>query len=517
MLFELNLETRIRCENYCQQNGLIDNENIRINRSYYDTFDWSLWMADRLLCLEESGQTSLVRLANRKTGHTMCIASLSNLPDWVSLLPASPLREKLSPIVNIRKLLNHVELVGTGCSLLWHDQHQKTRLRGFLVEAHLHHVGTQERSSLKHLLILNPLRGYPKALTNARHGLSEILAESSHCTTPLHLALDNFHLSPESYRSKISVVLNSESTAHCETRRLLSHLLDTLELNDAGTRERIDTEFLHQFRVSGRRIRSALSQLRTVFPKQDIAHFQKEFKWLGEVTGAPRDLDVHLLAFESLKQLLPEAQRENLEPLRDHMETVCSQSYRSLTTHLNSPRYELLLKDFRNFVQAPSSPENIPKEGEKPVREIANKNTLRTFRKLLQEGRDISKSSPDEAFHDLRKTCKKFRYMMEFFVSLHPKGALTPLIKTLKKLQGILGEFQDLEVQQHTLEVFKEQMLQTGLAPTQTILAINALVGILRKRQGSCREQFFAAFAAFDTSTTRRQARILFLEERASP
>ncbi|WP_261341378.1 CHAD domain-containing protein [Candidatus Thiodictyon syntrophicum] len=84
----------------------------------------------------------------------------------------------------------------------------------------------------------------------------------------------------------------------------------------------LDCEFLHDLRVATRRTRSALGQIRGVFPAPLAAHFKAEFAWLQEVTGPVRDLDVYLLEFDAYQRALPPALRPDLEPLRTMIEQL---------------------------------------------------------------------------------------------------------------------------------------------------------------------------------------------------
>ena len=78
------------------------------------------------------------------------------------------------------------------------------------------------------------------------------------------------------------------------TKIVLHRLLDTMLANETGTREDIDSEFLHDFRVSVRRTRSAISQIKGVIPQKILDRFRPEFTWLGQITGPTRDMDVYL-------------------------------------------------------------------------------------------------------------------------------------------------------------------------------------------------------------------------------
>ena len=105
--------------------------------------------------------------------------------------------------------------------------------------------------------------------------------------------------------------------------------------------------------------------------------------------------------------------------------------------------------------------------------------------------------SPAEALHELRKQCKKLRYLMEFFQSLFPKEQIKQLIKILKGLQDNLGEHQDLEVQEHTLKDFSKEMMVAAGVPAETLLAMGILVQDLDNRRQCARDA--DRFAEFET------------------
>ena len=41
-----------------------------------------------------------------------------------------------------------------------------------------------------------------------------------------------------------------------------------------------------------------------VFAPEGLTHFRAEFRWLQQVTGDARDMDVYLLGFEELRALV---------------------------------------------------------------------------------------------------------------------------------------------------------------------------------------------------------------------
>ncbi|MCJ7680591.1 MAG: CHAD domain-containing protein, partial [Candidatus Aminicenantes bacterium] len=64
--------------------------------------------------------------------------------------------------------------------------------------------------------------------------------------------------------------------------------------NENGILEDIDPEYLHKFRVSVRRTRSALTQIKKVFPPAQTKKWKKKFDKLGRASNRLRDLDVFL-------------------------------------------------------------------------------------------------------------------------------------------------------------------------------------------------------------------------------
>ena len=96
--------------------------------------------------------------------------------------------------------------------------------------------------------------------------------------------------------SSLRVNLCQSVLAKAGARQVHQALLGTIVANESGVRSALDTEFLHDFRVAVRRTRSLLGQIKHVFPADAVEHFSTEFSWLGRQTGAPRDMDVLVLA-----------------------------------------------------------------------------------------------------------------------------------------------------------------------------------------------------------------------------
>ena len=99
-------------------------------------------------------------------------------------------------------------------------------------------------------------------------------------------------------------------------RLICRQQLEAIVQNLPGARQGRDPEELHDLRVAVRRTRSAISEFRKVFPAERLDHFRSELRWLGEITGPVRDLDVYLEHLPAYRALLPADAGPALEPFR---------------------------------------------------------------------------------------------------------------------------------------------------------------------------------------------------------
>jgi CHAD domain-containing protein len=290
---------------------------------------------------------------------------------------------------------------------------------------------------------------------------------------------------------------------------ILRDLLRTMLANEEGTRQDLDSEFLHDFRVAVRRTRSALSQVKGVLPPDDVEPFRRELSWLGSATGPTRDMDVYLLKMPDYESSLPRAVRRDLEPLKVFLERHQRLEQRRLAKTLAAARYQRLVREWDAFLER-SAPSEPPPHAARPIVEVASERIWKTWRKVAKAGRAISPETPAEALHRLRIACKKLRYLLEFFRGLYPAKKIGPLVKSLKQLQDNLGDFNDYEVQQGALAGFARQMRDEGDTPVETLMAIGRLVDHLESGQAEERRKFAERFALFDAEANRRLFRRLF-------
>ena len=217
-------------------------------------------------------------------------------------------------------------------------------------------------------------------------------------------------------------------------RDVLLCLLDTLEANVPGTIRDIDTEFLHDLRVSVRRTRSALKLAGDVLPGGLAATYRGEFKWLGDLTTPTRDLDVYLLGYGRMAAVLLAADPAELAPFHGYLERQRDAEQRALARGLRSARFTRLACEWRTALGALPVP-----GGGQTAAALAAARLRRAHRRVIREGQAITPQSPAERLHDLRKRCKELRYLLEFFASVLDPAAYQPAVRDLEGAAGLPG------------------------------------------------------------------------------
>jgi len=477
---------------------------------YYDSFDWRLFQANKVLAWKQQNDESQLCLLNAGDDSTGTAIRLEHEPPrFADTLPQGQLRQELNDLLELRALLPVASIKTHSLAYRWIDREGKTRLRLYLEHHRLVQPAGKHSTLCKRIRVV-PLQGYAKAAKRVISILEKELALCPGDGDLLSQALASMHRIPGNYSSKLNIPLEPELRADAAMRRILLTLLEAMEVNETGTIANLDSEFLHDFRVAVRRTRSALGQMKTVFPPATLARFRDKFSWLGSITGPTRDLDVYLLKFENYQNQLPESLRADLEPLRTFLKRHHEQEQTRLSRALQTAAYRQLKNQWRRYLTAPLPKRPAADDAYKPIGEVAPRRTWRIYKRVLREGRRITPASPAEELHELRKSCKKLRYLMEFFQHLYPAKKMRVLIKELKGLQENLGDFQDLEVQIHSLQHYSDQMKQEGDMTPRTELAMEFLLKSLEARMQQVRDIFESRFQQFSGKSNEIRFRGLF-------
>jgi CHAD domain-containing protein len=251
-------------------------------------------------------------------------------------------------------------------------------------------------------------------------------------------------------------------------------------------------------------------ELSGVFPQAELARFRAEFRWLQEITGPTRDLDVYLLDFDSFAGSLPAGKQPDLEALRVLLIERRGRARSRMVRALRSRRAQTLLTDWKQLVVTlPDRSEDDRPDAARPMVELADLRIAKVYQQMVKMGARIHDQSPPVALHDLRKRGKELRYLLEFFAPLFPAASVQPLIKTLKSLQDTLGRFQDREIQAEMLCSLGDEIATQEYGPA-ALMAMGVLVERLEAQQAAARAEFAQRFAPFAARRRHAAGRAMF-------
>jgi CHAD domain-containing protein len=474
---------------------------------FYDTFDGRVRAAG-LVLVHADGRLSL---RSRAGGTLVADAALAAAPSGPLLstgVEPGELRDRLDAVLDVRaaRPLAHVRVHTEPIRLL--DDERKTVVRVAVESAAL--ITSGRRRELTTRVRLEPVRGYAKAGAHAREAL----------IGPLELGGDDVPLVdeavltaggvPEGVSSKVDVELSPAQPSDEAAVAVLRRLVAIMGANLAGTIADIDSEFLHDYRVAVRRTRSVQRELRYVFGPEELAHARGEFRWLQQVTGDARDLDVYVLEFASMREMVPHMMRGDLDPLLTVLNGRRLGAHRAMVRELRSERAAALGRDWDELLGSLTQRSGVDRpDADRPIGELAAERIRKVYRTMVRMGDAIDGSSPAEDYHELRKKGKELRYLLELFGGLFDGEVVKPMIKALKGLQDVLGRHQDREVQATMLSSLRDEVsaLPGGAG---ALMAMGVLVERLDADALSARDEFAASFAVFASKEQRRLVKEAF-------
>jgi CHAD domain-containing protein len=407
--------------------------------------------------------------------------------DFAWDLPCGPLRDSLEPIIAVRRLLPQVEveIQGSMLDVLNDDRKTVARIRIEVGRARPpRRAGAWRRIPM--LVTVTALRGYDTAyerllrIVESRPGLKRSLAGLQ------AIAFQAVGALPPRDISRFDVSLVPSVRADAGARQIHLALLEIMVANEAGVRADLDTEFLHDYRVSLRRTRSLLAQIKDVFPPAAVTYFRTEFRWLAQSTGPKRDLDVLLLSLRGMSESVP---ADDLSALLDFLSRKQLHEQRLLEQVLDSDRYQTLLAGWRDFLQDPPPEIPGPKNAARPLMEVASRRILRLYRRLVDQATALDAETPPDAIHQVRIQGKKLRYMIDAMRSLRDRSELDRIISSLKKVQSVLGDFNDAQIQERSLLNFGRALAEAGAENPGALLTLGRLAEKARNRALSLRAE----------------------------
>jgi CHAD domain-containing protein len=218
-----------------------------------------------------------------------------------------------------------------------------------------------------------------------------------------------------------------------------------------------EVEGIHQMRVGFRRLGVALTAFGGDFRTPALEALKDRTKKLAAKLAPARDLDVFV------DDLLEPAARANgkvegFELLRARAAEARHVAWNFAVAHVLSPAFETFMHDLGDAIdrriwfeaagRAHATRGHIAFEI--PAAEIASRTLDHRLKKTHKRARHLKYLSAHKR-HKLRIALKKLRYTAEFFVPLYGRDAAEDFLRSLSKMQDILGALNDVAVARDTL------------------------------------------------------------------
>jgi CHAD domain-containing protein len=263
--------------------------------------------------------------------------------------------------------------------------------------------------------------------------------------------------------------------------RVLREQFGIFLAHEPGTRIGEDPEELHDMRVATSRMRAAMKIFEKAVPVR-TQKFRDEFKWVAGFLGEVRDLDVQLERLDGWVLEAVEEDREPLEALRAVLEEQREKQRKAMLRTLDSRRYARLTEQFGEFLRC--GPSRRSQASRQPILAAAPDVVRKPYRKVRKLGDPLTEESSGEEYHELRKKGKRLRYALEFLSDIYGDPA-KDLIKSLKKLQDVLGDHQDAEVASSHL---RELSVAKGRSPKLPPAPVFVMGGVAYRYEVQARE-----------------------------
>lgn len=256
--------------------------------------------------------------------------------------------------------------------------------------------------------------------------------------------------------------------------------VEQISANAAGAAAGRDPEYLHQLRVGVRRLRSALRAFRELLRRKRADSIEAPWRGMMRALGPARDWDVF---------------HHSLEPgeLRDAARRHRLEAQRSAGALVRSPAFAAAAR--RTFAWAQGHPWRRSADPAEPLADLARR-ALEHLHGSLRKGVRGIEWRDARRRHRVRIRVKRMRYGCDFFASAFPQRRARDFLESLRTLQDILGEMNDIEVQRGLLRV---------LVPAGSPIRLLESEGAVRERLAARERALIAALGpAWEDFESRR-------------
>jgi CHAD domain-containing protein len=463
----------------------------------WDTFEWGIWHGGHVL-LSVGASFRLCRREGGWIGAEVSGEEISGPKPRMARDFSNPaMREALGPMLGLRGL------AAVGSARL-RSRHAEFRNAAGKIVCRVEWVDVfrhgREADPVASFAGVRPLRGYE----HDAEAVAEVIRANGGSSTgqgPLDAILRVAGHIPRVYTLRPVAGLEAGMSARSAVCRIARGIFPIIVENERRIPDDLDTEFLHDYRICLRKLRSLLSLMKGVFPDEATEGLRGVLGALARETNRLRDLDVCLLAREEYTELLPPVLREGVGGMFGDYEMERAAQFKKVASRLRSSAHRQRMESVGAFFE--NEADHGPSEGaDVPVGPLAFRRIYRRYRKIRGIADTLGVETPDEAVHALRIECKKLRYLMEFFSELVPGNEADAMEKALRRLQNRLGQFNDYSVQQRSLIAYWKNRKGRAAEAPGLPLAVGGLISVLYQRQQEQRGEIQEGLDGFCSGAT---------------
>lgn len=465
---------------------------------FYDTHVWSLWFGNAILA-NENGWTL------QAGDELFRAADTPQTPKFAEDFPEGPLRTPLGDLTDIRALRKTASVHLQRDFFEAHDASRRIVFRLAVCRI----ATTRSRKVRTTLIEVLPVAGVKFDMGTVVQALAAAGCRPTH-ENLVQEAYKLCRVHPSPYSLKLRLTFAPETHARTVLLEICSSLLSIARWNEEGIIKDIDTEFLHDYRVSLRKLRSVTGQMKGVFPDDLTEAWKNQIGNLCRRTNALRDFDVYLLSRRRLENMLPEELRGGLDSFFEELKAERHIEAARVAEFFRSDTYKNHIASLQDAWGSAHSMDATP-NSTRPILEVAGERILKRFRRIRKTSQSITPETPDPVIHSIRIDCKKMRYLLECFGHLFASETVDPLARQLSNLQNRLGRYNDTSLQQDYLLQHAGRHLESG--DTRLALSLGGLIGSLHHEHAALRKKLCATLDQFSRGANARRASSLAKKE----
>lgn len=429
----------------------------RIHLTHFDTPDKTL--AGLALSVQEKRILRKTTLSVAQTTGDLHVWSAPTTPgtfDFATLIDAPDIAEQLAQIADS---LIPVYVIETR-QRQWVVQIRSAQVKVTLEEGQ---ISTGDGTSLRTQgfceIELQLQQGQPAALYGVARLLSRLLRlhPISDDLTQRALSFVAAEVARPAKANRVKV--DADESVIGVFKQLAWLCLKQLQANEGGIFGVSNVEFIHQARVSLRRLRTALRLFSTELPPGFSEKWGLAWRDVGEQLGNARNWDVFYT------EILPDMEVDlgnsaDVSNLKEFAQTQRKMAHSQAQTWISGRHYSLTMIAFCEALLA------LPNNKATRITDFADKALKKRYKRFCR-GAEVAHTLNSEERHEVRIDLKKLRYTIDFFESLYPRKQLQPFLKGLAETQELLGHMNDLVICESLLALRPDAPLDLPVAWTK--------------------------------------------------